>query len=1233
MPTVSEVIQFSSFCLHPCLFFLGIDTLKNSAKIYLHSHQPKMMCQSFPEMGKKAHLHIRLKTGHNHGKQLFVSELCLGLYLVVCWSTPTISGDYIPTDLKQQLTMNAPKKWNKYTDKLTEICLNMNLHFPVIDAKHGIVRLTKTFLMFAKRDLTLYAPQQNHAPHQISFSSLVFGRKGELHQKNVKVPTGSIFHKQYNWNVNYTFHLSEHLHSNLSICELNFGRNMKNCTFGYIHIRNTFQLHTTADSLSSFHFCGKHSPFSVYPEYRHVSVLIAASSYINGTLCMLIETIDNNVLSTLKSKLFLSTSQVLSQHYLYQARISLHIHLIQVNKDSMVCLKLHQTIGYNVKMFDGPGIESKRLDLQRKGSYVTSSFICLLFISTNGTGSEFAVHHLSVPAGKANVLQLYEGNNKILTWPKHNNPKEAHTRKIYHIQGVEYSNVNVTIDKFNVTHNKQNNWYCSQAGIVVFDHFEMQSKEILSYCEEIISSYQPKNNALSSNGSLVLVVYEFSLYTRFETEIHISISPCGSARLDPCKLYQFCTESELCVGGSRENCEHYIQAVTRSSNITLAVGQSSYQVKFTVPVGQCVLLQLIPMQETTFNFCLKQSCPFYLFPLHLKEHSDQFETITYFITGSFHGKESIYSIKENHIKLEGPTDYVSCTTWSQKQRSQSVSDNFTLKRNSYSELFSSSPCYYLSQNTRSKTFVMLIISQLLTSFGRFGLQFMFRPWIQGWVNILLRNTTQKQLFSKTNLKFLKSEIHNFARGQNAGDKYTKLSSYSLNSGSHKLENLPETPNFILYIKQDKQVGKELKIKVSVLMTVTESFLRDTSTIRAHYLKENIIRFKWEQILRFVPNNRAHSISLPLGFDSLIYISFTQNATISFQWFYGQIPHTLPNLIEVEQSENYTGNIQENMEVVYVLYSYYFDSKQAIGHFSWNRAAWLCKAIDSTLPVIRSRDEQNNILQLAKHSAKFKPAEIIFIAMSWQVLFVDVHTPDSGFCFNYNPKMTPTLSTVLCGVFLQKKLCSLSCQMWVHPWSGRQIITGPLYRAPGCECKRCVLKILRPQRDWPPSQVLQKAQATTLLLADKSVNIVFIHLDFYWLISDNMFFISWFFLDKFLDNIVFTSLSFLLADVTIYLFSEPSVILFVCLLGAFWWHGSPDWRSPFQGPINPISGSSKRPYWGDLRRLRCLRELTFWAAWTGRTKQITYWQHLPKVCVHLFHSLNEDQFITFWVFIV
>ncbi len=55
------------------------------------------------------------------------------------------------------------------------------------------------------------------------------------------------------------------------------------------------------------------------------------------------------------------------------------------------------------------------------------------------------------------------------------------------------------------------------------------------------------------------------------------------------------------------------------------------------------------------------------------------------------------------------------------------------------------------------------------------------------------------------------------------------------------------------------------------------------------------------------------------------------------------------------------------------------------------------------------------------------------------------------------------------------------------------------------------------------------------------------------------------------------------------------------------------------------------YSGDLRRLCCLRELHFWATWTGQPEKITY--HLPKVCVHLFHGQDEYQVGIFWAILV
>lgn len=175
--------------------FFGIDTHSKTVQ----NCTAIVSCHN-TRVERKAHLDPNTKESTIVKKQLFVSKMCLGLCLIVCWSTPTRTGDEIPTHIKHQLTINAAKKWNNYTDKLVETCLKVNVYFPLTDAKDSIVKLMKTFLIFAKSHLTLYAP------HQTAFSFYIVGRKGELCEKIIKVPSGTICHKQYNWNVNYTFH-------------------------------------------------------------------------------------------------------------------------------------------------------------------------------------------------------------------------------------------------------------------------------------------------------------------------------------------------------------------------------------------------------------------------------------------------------------------------------------------------------------------------------------------------------------------------------------------------------------------------------------------------------------------------------------------------------------------------------------------------------------------------------------------------------------------------------------------------------------------------------------------------------------------------------------------------------------------------------------------------------------------------------------------------------------------
>ncbi len=65
----------------------------------------------------------------------------------------------------------------------------------------------------------------------------------------------------------------------------------------------------------------------------------------------------------------------------------------------------------------------------------------------------------------------------------------------------------------------------------------------------------------------------------------------------------------------------------------------------------------------------------------------------------------------------------------------------------------------------------------------------------------------------------------------------------------------------------------------------------------------------------------------------------------------------------------------------------------------------------------------------------------------------------------------------------------------------------------------------------------------------------------------------------------------------------------------------------QSPILTLPQS----FSGDLRRLRCLEAHR--VTWTGQPKQITFRQHQPKVCVHLFHGQDWDQFQVFGAFLV
>ncbi len=877
-----------------------------------------------------------------------------------------------------QTITKVSKVWQNYTTKLTEISLKRTFHLPFVEAQNTLAKLYKGFCVFSKKDNTLFDP--NRTRIQMRAERARRRRATHIHHKCTEVASGVLCHKEHNWNTNYTFLLSKLLRLNLSVSELQFGESLKNCKLGNVTIGNNNEIDSTEGKKQNFIFCGKHSPFSLFPIHQHIFMLIIATEYINGIFSMIFQTIDRDILSTSKSESVTNTG-FHSLHFIQSREASLHFQTIQVEKHSVVSFKLDQIMNCTAKMFDGPGVLSKELDLHRNGSYITSSFICFLFLSITNTASrKHKFHFSSVPNCKTKSIVLDTSQNISLVWPSHSNHTDI-TVNLFVIHTTQGLQVNLTIDMFQYTQKYESNIYCRQGGVAIFDHFHKESKEILSFCEDTYNSYHTKNTAFSTNGSLLVVLYEFRSYATFKLGANIQTSSCGSVSIDPSILFQFCNNFALCLY-SETICQNYLHELTRSSNLTLAVGQFPYQVKFSIPVSQCLVLQLTSLKLSPFNQCQKHSdLPFA--PLHLQSQSSQSNLLISTITGSFQKPPSHYRILDNKITIHEPVDCVYCKIW---RNSQTSSDNLTKKRWNPRE-------YFLDQKEENVNFVVHIISKNPNSCalcGLFSFYFGFKPWIRAWADLLLWNATQQEFKTKSIDEFVKSYGVVSAIIPNKEDIFHKYLSCDLKFGKTEIDNLPETPDYTLHIRGRGET-EQVTISIQVALTITKLFLTDTSAqFKQYVMQGNTVRLLWSQAFNISENHKSKSISLPQGDDTSVTVNIKHNATITFQWVYGHSSTELSKLIEVRQTEVFSGinntrgtEPQQIMISFYVLYSYYVHHTE-IFHFSWNRAFALCKDIGATLPVIRSRGEQHAILQLAKHSPQFKPAEIIFIALSWQV---------------------------------------------------------------------------------------------------------------------------------------------------------------------------------------------------------------------------------------------------------
>ena len=139
---------------------------------------------------------------------------------------------------------------------------------------------------------------------------------------------------------------------------------------------------------------------------------------------------------------------------------------------------------------------------------------------------------------------------------------------ILHVRTLSGFNINLTI--YTLWYKWDFQSHCNYAGLVTYDQTEDEFYEEISTVCEALDDYHYYNNIFSKRGTMLIVVYSYKNYSRFNLKIALSTVTCKTIRINTCqsKLDSKRLQSINFFSTSKEQCV-ILQLSSKRANISL----------------------------------------------------------------------------------------------------------------------------------------------------------------------------------------------------------------------------------------------------------------------------------------------------------------------------------------------------------------------------------------------------------------------------------------------------------------------------------------------------------------------------------------------------------------------------------------------------------------------------------------------------------------------------------------
>lgn len=460
------------------------------------------------------------------------SILCM-IFLHLSFAEESI----LPLDLLQKNILDdLPKMWFNYIDTFLH---RSNYNFTekrtqlLVRALKVLAVNSKSFCLkavywseYSSYNTPFLTFIQNSGRQQMSLNYFEY-----VYSANITAPCGKLgrqgFVKIGSETWKFSFQLAKSFRLNVTVNYLYLSSNsFDKCKFGSFNMSSSIQ----------FKYCGIYSKIIYYSFSNNVTISLFVLHFVSFDANMTFSVVDSNKIISLRPKYIKMKISAFTLKF-KSKNTTFYQMFLQVDKYFEMVLRVTNTTQKQIRIYDGPGVESDILKPVPHGpfdnKYYLSTFQGVVCISLPNYPVSFS--NTIEYSGERKVffhnVMLYEGATSKMHYPG-NEKCINNVTCTFKFQTQVYFFIEIEILRMKYV--GYNDTGCRYGGLAIYDTNGSHSESSV-----LCSNQNPHRNVYSTSNTLLAVFYSYNKYvTEFNTAISVSVTKCKAVTLNACQ-YKF----------------------------------------------------------------------------------------------------------------------------------------------------------------------------------------------------------------------------------------------------------------------------------------------------------------------------------------------------------------------------------------------------------------------------------------------------------------------------------------------------------------------------------------------------------------------------------------------------------------------------------------------------------------------------------------------------------------------